>query len=118
VVAVEAMITRTYPRNNVAFVRIALGETDGSVAHLSRDQESVVRYGHALKEMVDHDSRLTEEELSIEGGKMVLIVDQYGRIHYAETSYEPSVVLRKVEAVLMATKVDESTWGKIKELFR
>ncbi|MBI4531491.1 MAG: hypothetical protein HY709_08190 [Candidatus Latescibacteria bacterium] len=121
--AVEAMITGTYLRNDVLFIGVVVDRTDSMIVDRSEKvrlsfHAFSARYGSELKGVVDQLNGLMKGAESAGDGIVVCIVDQRGHIRYRDTSYQPSVVLREVETILMTTKVDESTWGKIKELFR
>jgi hypothetical protein len=121
--AVEAMITGTYPGNDVMFIGVVVERTDRTMVDRSETVRFSfpafsARYGSGMKVGADQLNGLMKGTESVGDGVVVWIVDRRGRIRYRDTSYRPSVVIREIETILMATKVDESTWGKIKELFR
>ena len=49
---------------------------------------------------------------------LTAVIGRDDRIEYLKTGYSPQEILAKVKWLLRATSVDDSTWGRIKELFR
>lgn len=125
---VEAEILRSYDESDVRFIGVekeSSGTTSSSSPLNTSDGGHRISflsfsnlYGGAVRSAAARSGLSSRDGTPVLQRLGMVLLNRKGRILVRESPLSLSEAMSAVRATVVATKVDESTWGKIKELFK